>query len=555
MDQKSLIQLANERAFAQLEERWIEALASATDQLDELLKVPAWLVKARQTDLAETLLATLLEALHEQHQSAALLSAAQHALSLFPDNPSFRSFFVSALTAAHPENPLASRIASASGIAQGAPLNHCLEFIAQRIHIRPGFFALHRMRRLPVRIEAYDPFSDTLTLSDGSETFSASFRTFSDQYEPLDESDFRAMSVFCRPALEQLAQHNPAELTIRYLKAYGRSSTFRDFKEALTKSAVPPHEWKAWWSRAKPILLNHPLVELGEGSQPSLTLRDSPRQASLSWRTEFSFATHPRIQPAIVLRYTALLADGVSPDPELVELFYTGLASESETPPARAFAAWLALSVLARVLASTPPPYAPSWLSTPDARKQFAQWCSWEPIYMPHFTATLPQVDPNWPLVFATTLPYAPIALVENIVCALRASGHQHLLTTALSSLSTPTVENAEAFAWLWRTLATDPSCLSPLSLDLEAATLTLFRLIQQLGVLRHVGELNVHAALATLRHTLATKHYDLIRSVLRRIGSQRAADWYQLVMSNTGLSPAMRAQLVAIVSDTAASR
>jgi len=555
MDQKSLMQLANERAFAQLEERWIDALATAPSQLDDLLRVAAWLVKAREHDRAETLLATLLEALHEQHVPHALLSAAQQSLALFPDNPSFRSYFLMAFPAAHPDNPFAAGIAAASGLNNGAPLPHCMDFIARRIHLRPGLFALHRMRRVPVRLDSYDPFADSLSLSDGTCSFAVNLVTFLDQYDPLDDTDFRAMSVFCRPALAQLALDDPADLTIRYLKASGRSSTFRDFKDSLTHCAVPSHEWKRWWSAAKPVLAAHPLIELGEGSLPSLALRDTPREASLSWRTEFSFAPHPRVQPAVVLRYAAQIADGLAPHPALLELFHTGLAPQPDTPPVRAFAAWLALSALARSLKTQPPPYNPAWLATPEPPRLFAQWCGWEPIFIPHLIALLPPADPAWPQHFAAMLPFAPLALVEHIARALRTAHHHDLLLSALAPLAAPSLHSAEAFAWLWRSLASDPTSFPTLPLDLESATLTLFKLIQQLGSLQHATEQNIHGALATLRHTLASKHYALIRTTMRQFGPARAADLYQLVMSNTGLSSPMRSQLVAIVSDIAANR
>lgn len=555
MDQKSLMQLANERAFAQLEERWMDALTSAPAQLDELLRVAAWLVKARELDRAQTLLDTLLEALHELNANAELLTAAQQALSWFPDNPSFRSYFLHAFPAAHPDNPLAADIAAASGLAKGAPLNASMEFIARRSHLRPGLFAIHRMRRIAVRLESYDPFSDILSLSDGSHTFSANLVTFLDQYDPLDDNDFRAMSIFCRPALAQLAQADPAELTIRYLKVSGRSSTFRDFKETLTHCAVPPDDWKRWWQAAKPILVAHPLIDLGEGAQPSLTLRDTPREASLSWRTDFSFAAHPRVQPAVVLRYAAHLADGIPPDPALLELFNSGLAPQADTPPARAFAAWLALTSLACATNAQPPAYNPAWLASQDACQIFAQWCGWESVYIAPFIATLPSADPDWPQRFAAILPFAPIALVEQIAHALRSAQHHDLLNTTLASLAVPSPQTAEAFAWLWRSLASDPASIPNPPLDIESATLTLFKLIQQLGSLQHAAEQNLHAALATLRHTLATKHYSLIRAIMRQFGAARAADLYQIVMSNTGLSTPMRSQLVAIVSDIAANR
>ncbi len=549
------MQLANERAFDQLDERWMEALDTAVDQLGELMHVAAWLVKARHADRAETLLAMLLEALEEQHAHTAALETARQALAWFPDHAGFRAVFVRAFPAAHPDNPYAAALVQASGLPVAAPLDECMAFIARRAHLRPGLFAIHRMRRIAVRLEDFDPRTDMLTLSDGTQSFPSNLATFLDQYDALDDNDFRATSIFCRPALAALAEQDPGELTLRYLKVSGRTSTFRDFKDALTRCAVESDDWKQWWSKVKPVLVAHPFIDLGQGTQPSLTLRDTPREAGLSWRTEFTFAAHPRMQPALVMRYASELGEGVQPDADVVQLFREGLAASPDTPPVRCFAGWLALSVLAGALGESAPDYSPAWLAAPDACMLFAQWCGWEPVYIQHCIKILPGADAAWQQHFAAMLPYAPLAMVEQLAAALRAHDAAGLLQRAIAPLAVPAVQTAEAFAWLWRALATEPPGTLAINLDAESATIALFKLIQQLGALQHGGEQNTHATLAALRHTLSIKHYDVIRAVMRQFGTARAAELYQLVRGNTGVSTAMRGQLIGIVSDIAAAR
>ncbi len=351
--------------------------------------------------------------------------------------------------------------------------------------------------------------------------------------------------------LAELAESDPIELVARYLKTVGRESVFREFKAAITNGAVAKEQWKEWWSRVKTILINSPLIDLGAGGQPSLTLRDSPRDFVKTIRREFDFADHPRRRAAIALNYIEKVKDGLPPDQELVDHIAAELTQDLQggDDGAFAFSSWLALRAAAEVLGATQPAYSPEWLAAPDARKTVAQWCGWDPSFQSPLLEFLPLADESWPERFAGLLPYSPLMLVEQLASALSAKGKTDALSNAVDEITSPTVETAEAFAWMWKCMATGEGTAVDMPVEVKSATLTLFKLIQQLsGIKQETGQ-NVRAALAALRHTVAVKRYEVIGLVFQMFGVDHATDIYQIITSNTGFSTPMRAQLVQILA------
>jgi len=77
---------------------------------------------------------------------------------------------------------------------------------------------------------------------------------------------------------------------------------------------------------------------------------------------------------------------------------------------------------------------------------------------------------------------------------------------------------------------------------------LKLFKLIQRLSKVKEHDEQNAHLTLAALRHTVSTKKYSLINSVFKEFGNENSSNLYQLLTSNSGLSTAMRSQLVRLL-------
>jgi hypothetical protein len=453
--------------------------------------------------------------------------------------------------AAYPQNPATQQIAEHSGLLEGRPLEECLKAIHRRLPLAPGKYAIHRARRMPVQVRAFDGTTDMLVLSNGETEFDTSLVTFLDQYENLAQDDFRALRVFDQDALAERAAEDPDGLVMSYLKSVGRSSPFRDFKEAVQSCAVPHDEWKDWWQTTKVRLIRNPMIDVGDGSQPKLTLRQSPRDFSATLIRDFDFEEDAFRKPALVLSYLDDLREGVPRNDKVTEHFWAGLSElmTEEEDRATAFFAWLCLHVAAEAVEREAPAYDAAWLAEPDTARRVAQLCGWEPAYIEHVVARLPDADPEWPARLCTLLPYAPYGMVGRSIATLSAAGEAGRINALMPGLEEPDVQHAELYAWLWRAQTLEEPLEFELPYDVPTMTLNLFRLVQQLSASKQVADQNRQEALASLRRTIGMKKYSVAAQAFSHFPEAEAANVFHALSSNTGLSTVMRAQLYQYIS------
>lgn len=555
MTMKSLIMLANERNFAALDDAWLQTLEAGTPALDELLHVLEWLLKAKEQERAQMLCAMLLEALDE-HRDPRAETVALRVLEWFPNDPDARRVLGHALSAATADNPAMPGIVAHSGLLDDAPLAAALDYIQTRRVVRPGVYALYRSRRIPVKVVSFDPRDDVVHLHDGTHEYRATLVTYHSQYDPLSDKDFRVLQTFRVEQFRQEARGEPAALVRRFLRYAGKRATFRELREAFAQ-AVPADEWKDWWHNVRQTLAHDPYLEVGAGSQPIITLRDSPRDYAETRIREFDHAPSPRDKIATLLRYAQELRGGTPHDPVYAD-YITGVLrqmAEAGDDPVAACFAWLTLQACAETCGGAPVQYNPRWLAEPPACVRAAQWCGWEPLFIAPLTAVVPAADARWPTIYQQLLPQAPLALIDSITTALRVHQQTALIDEALHGVAEPRAEHAELLLWVWRELATrEPLDFTP-HLTLAEATFALFHVMRQLHAYRGDPAFNAHGALATVRHTIAARKYALIATVFEKLGSRHTADLYHAMSSNAGISAAMRAQLTTLLSRVGLSR
>jgi len=194
------------------------------------------------------------------------------------------------------------------------------------------------------------------------------------------------------------------------------------------------------------------------------------------------------------------------------------------------------------------PGYSPGWLNSQEKIIAYSHWCGGEHIVYSKLLTFLPEKDENWPDLFKELLPYAPLPLVELLASFLIKNNKTDKLSAALQKIKEPDIDTAEAFAWLWKTVVEKVEIKIELDFDVKDLTMKLFKLIQRLSKAKeHEGQ-NIHNSLAALRHTVSAKKYTLIQSAFNEFGREKSSELYHFLTSNTGLSSAMRSQLVRLL-------
>lgn len=550
MKKQELLQIAYDRDFDCLEETWMTAIDPLPDDPGMLMKVLKWLIKVHENDRAEILLAMLVEAYEEQQPGNPAMDAAAKALDWFPGNMEFRQALARQLAVVHAGNPAITGIIDMSGLTGNAELTYALQEIEKRLPLKQGNYAIHRMRRIPVRIESYDPGRDTLELSDGGQVFASNLVTYTDQYDSLTDTDFRAQRIFEPEILAEMAVEDPCRVIKNYLLVCGKESTFRGFKDTFYDSIIDPAAWKEWWSEAKKKLVYDPYIQLGTGGQPSLKLRDTPRDFSEELKRGFDHAVNAYEQPAALIHYLNEIEQGIPADPAVLSHFITHLAKGLETGGACSLASWLALVVAASAGKCDKPVYSTVWLKQDNAVSEFVMWCCWEPLLIYPCVTYLPGTDPAWPEYFSHALPRMPYAMVELVTVLLEKETRPSLFQPLQEAMAHPGIETAEAFAWTWKKLAKGEKLPFAYDTDLFGATIILFELISQSCNDHEDHKHNLQVTVSVLRQAVSSNRYALIKAVFSKISGKHAAELYQAVTTNPGISTIMRSQLVQLLAN-----
>ena len=550
MKEKNILKIARLRDFDLLEEEWMTLLEKLPESVDDMISTVEWLIKVKENDLAELFLSTLLDALEEQKPGKLTLEISKKSFGWFPDDLNIRKVFARQFLICNPENYSAEALLKKSEIVSLKPYKDFLYYIQKRVGLVTGAYVIHTKRRFIARVESYNPKTDLLTLNNGKQCYETDFFTFTDQYNVISKNNFRALQIFDHQTLKNIANKNPVELVKTYLKAEGFNSVFRDFKDAMIVATIQKENWKSWWAETHKLLVNDPFIDLGTGAQPSLTLRDTPRDYSESLRKDFDSANPIRKKPVVVLKYLAELKNGVPLNEELILHFQVEMEKiiNSEDDDVLKFVSWISLCAINEELNVEFPEYNLDWLNSSEKIIDYAQWCVGEHIIFGNLLTFLIKKDNNCSELFGKILPFAPLPLIEILSSFLIKNEKLNELSLAITEIENHEIETAEAFAWLWKIIAEKSEFPIELNYDIKELTLKLFKLIQRLSKVKEHNGQNANINLAALRHTVSTKKYTLINSVFKEFGNENSSDLYQLLTSNSGLSTAMRSQLVRLL-------
>jgi len=98
-----------------------------------------------------------------------------------------------------------------------------------------------------------------------------------DSLQPLAEDDLRTMRLLHKPALEAMAENDPAALIRKAAKSMRGRISSAELKEALSPSIIPPSKWNVFWKKARSAAALDPYLQVeGPTTRPVFLLRKRP---------------------------------------------------------------------------------------------------------------------------------------------------------------------------------------------------------------------------------------------------------------------------------------
>lgn len=334
--------LVEHKDFQALEDVWTRRMDESPEDLPFFIAVAAALKKRAAGDVVLPWLRFLADYHAEDGRQDARVAVLLEIARMFPADEAIRGELEEALRrrfAGHPA--LAAVLAqfpltgSADPSEVGSRIARWLRFAPGDVFLMPGHGA--------GRIAELNPALDVIRLDLGGSRLPLSLVSAEKNLEALPAAHVLRRKLEELPALQAMAEDQPAELVRALLDSFGRTLSVTEVREHLS-GIVEDSRWSAFWTAAR----KHPqLVVSGTGKQATVEWSDSAADAETTIRETFR-AADPYAKLEVARRHAKR-------SKELARFFAETLAREAaDAAAARPALAWELSQAAARLAPGEP---------------------------------------------------------------------------------------------------------------------------------------------------------------------------------------------------------
>lgn len=260
--------------------------------LMELASVLEALVAAEQLDAAETLGWMLLGERAGQLPPEQALDVAKAVVSAVPVSDELRGQAAEIYRKIHGGKDHFDAVLRASGLTTGQSPRRAFRTLDICLAAAPGSYLVNRFDHNAFRLAEFDATLGEYQFSDAAgKPHHLEPKAMADEFDPVDESDFRVMCQFCPAELTRLLEDEPAAVLIGLCLSSGGEINSAHLKDKLCPKHLPAEKWSGWWNRARTAANRCKQLSL-EGRNPivvkyhpaGLTLEDELAGAASSAR-------------------------------------------------------------------------------------------------------------------------------------------------------------------------------------------------------------------------------------------------------------------------------
>ncbi len=260
-----------------VESAWMEG-AEQGAPLEEMREVLDALVQAGRTDEAETLVWMFLS--DESREPTDALQAVRALLPAVPGNQELRDLAVGCYRTAHGEAEHFDDLLRASGLATGQATRRAVRTLDICLAVQPGTYMANRYDGQVARVEQYNAIMGHFRLTQpNGQTIDFEPKLLADEFDPVDEIDFRVLCGFRRDELGGRVQKDIASVLIGICLSHGGEIDATSLKDLMVPQHVESSKWSGWWGRARTAAKRSEQLSL-EGRNPAV-IRYHPHGRSL----------------------------------------------------------------------------------------------------------------------------------------------------------------------------------------------------------------------------------------------------------------------------------
>jgi transcription elongation GreA/GreB family factor len=552
MDLRKIEQLTANNDVDALETEWMEGIESgeAPEAMCQALK---FVVDAKQPDVAVMLASMLLNDATEKRTPAEALDVARLLLPGLPSNPELRAAAAKLYKEVYADVEHLDTFMDESGLEANQAQRRAIRTLDTCLSLSPGTPLAGRYEQTVLRVDQFNELTACFDLTEpGGGQVSLELKPLADNYEPVEDTDFRVMRAFKPDELSEMVASDPTGVMIGICRMNGGRVESLELKDTIVPRYLDQKKWSNWWTRAKTAVKRSPFLTI-EGRNPTFIIHH-PDGHSLEQELApaIDAARVPLELLNVLKQYVRELKQRKAEiDPRFVSPILETLASQADSfrrrRAADALTASLSIGIAESLgLGTTEKAYpAPGELLAESREPARAVLALTDPsLRNIALQALAEREDAAEQLADLMTL----LAANElNLVAAkLSEAGRDEVILAAVDSAMADPVANPQICIWLWQIPTRQPANMPEL-LDLFSR---LMKIMQEMHRDPELDRTLRRETCGQIRSTLTASGCKTFRKTIVQLDDGVAATVKRKIEVNHGLSEASRETLLNVIRE-----
>jgi len=537
--------LAKDRKLDELEAAWMTRLEEERPGYEELLTLGEYLARRVDDGMAAVLLWALVTSARDKLGPAEALPMARRAAEAAPKDTTLRDELGRLYVSAYAGVEAMSKLVDRSGLLDDTPVAKACERLDQWAAMKPGSYVCTRTSRRVARVEAFNVDDGRCVIRDEDGVRNFDLDLAVQEMEGLPATDLRAMAIFERDRVRQIASEDPVALVKMVLRqTRANRIEFRDFKARLCPLIIPVDGWSAWWNKAKPLIKRDPLIEMIGATQPTLLLRAQELSYEAEVAQRFDRASKFDDRVAVAMEF-AREAANLAPAPDLVAKLREGLLAKRSDSAADTLTVAVALDHLGEACGNEALKAEAVALaqSLPDLPEALAALDD-ERVARRALSVARRAAGDAWGDVMEAALPAGSVRRAEVFARELVALDPGRL-TRAANEIMSSRDRRVEAFVWLWKAVC-EGGEQALAGFSAPDLTVALLSLAHRLGMTRAgPGEEEAKRLRGVIRSAVTADNYAAINKAFEAAGEEAANSMRAVLEKNRGLADDVQTRLI----------
>jgi len=535
-----------------IEAAWITA-ADAGEPPEAMCEVLEALLEADQSDVAEMLAWMFLSDAVERLASSDAIDIARKILPVLPAGSELRDITAQLYREVYGQAENFDIFMADSGLEASQAVRRAIRTLDTCLGIQPGTYLAGRYESKVFRAERFNPATRCFELTGAAgDTMMLEPKLLADNYEHVDDNDFRVLKAFRPGELAGIVADDPAAVMIGICRQHGGRVESLELRDAIVPKYLPKDKWSGWWNRAKTAVKRCQFLTI-EGRNPIFVVHH-PKGQSLEQEL-----TAPLEQARVPLELLNILKQYVREakhrklkiDPAFSAPILETLGKQAETfrnrRPTDALTASLGLAV-AESLGLGKPQIA--WPSAAEilggTEKPADQIVELNDPSLRAIALKAMSQRPDAADQFTKLMLLLPAGELDPVAASLREAGNPEAIDRTVAEAMTGPADYAQVCIWLWHGPA-EPVGNPPEMLDLLSR---LLKIMQEMYRDPNIDRAHRRNMCTQIRSALTSGGCRTFRETILKLDPEVAATMKRRIEVNNGLSDVARESLLAVLRE-----